>query len=203
MKKAVLTVFTVFALAFFSGSAFAENSVAKIKVGFNLSGDTSVKEDNTGNSASEKAETGFSFAGEGFHKSNDVFKVGGGAEYLAKRSIKNTSGDTKFNFLPIYITAELSPIKPLRELYFKGNLGYNVLFDIETDNPFINAILSSLTKKGGIYYAFGTGYEFDFGLVLEAMYSHYSGGLEYSSPSVNIDFTYNTFTLNVGYKFSM
>ncbi len=43
MKKAVLTVFTVFALAFFSGSAFAENSVAKIKVGFNLSGDTSVK----------------------------------------------------------------------------------------------------------------------------------------------------------------
>lgn len=198
MKK---SLFAVFALAFFCSAAFAEGSVINAKVGLDLFGNGSIK-DNHGTSGSEKVKDSFSFSGEVFHNANDFFKIGIGVEYLTKREVKDNP--VEFNFLPAYLTAEFTPIKSLRELYLKGNLGYNILFDIDitVNDPLANALLAELTKKGGLYYAFGAGYAFDFGLILEAMYSYYYGTAEYD-PLVKVDFTYDKFTFNVGYRFNI
>lgn len=194
MKK---IFFSVLALVFFCGSAFAAGIVIKPKVGHNISGNAYY---NLESADDDDSPTGINLAGEFFYKMNDVFKIGEGIEYLLPREAFNS--DDKFSFMAVYTTVEVSPLKPLRELYLKSNLGVNALFDYELNNP----LISYSNQTGGLYFAIGAGYEFKFGLMLELMYSYYYGSMDvttnfprYMKGKFNLN--YETWTLNVGYKF--
>jgi hypothetical protein len=96
--------------------------------------------------------------------------------------------------MPVYISAEISPISAVREIYFKGNMGYNVLFDYDVTG-FENA-------SGGVYLGFGAGYVFDFGLMLELMYGYYYGSGE-TPYGGNMSLSYGKIGLSAGYRFNI
>lgn len=187
MKK---LVFAVLAMVFLAGSAFAVDGAAiNLKVGLDVAGGISGGKDFSG---SEDVKAGFSLAAEYLFKFNDVFKLGAGLEYQIPREV-DINNDAKISYMPIYISAEVSPIAPLRELYFKGNLGYNVLFDWDID--------AYKDQSGGVYFALGAGYVFDFGLILEAMYSYYYATFTYGPYDGSV--SYGKLGLNVGYRFNI
>ena len=186
MKK---TVLAVLALAFFCGSALAD-SVVRAKGGLDVMGDFTMS--GGGMSMSFDTNIGINLAGEYLYSVQEIMKVGGGVEFLIPRKIDSIGmGDAKISYIPIYLTAEITPIEHMRELYFKGNLGYNALVNIDATGG------SAIEEKGGVYFALGAGYDFKSGLMLEALYSFYYGSIE-NGP----DIKYTKLGLNVGYKFS-
>ncbi|MDR1434294.1 hypothetical protein [Candidatus Endomicrobiellum devescovinae] len=143
-------------------------------------------------------------------------KFGVGLKYLlptqAKTDLlKNNDGKSaKFSYLPIYFTLQINPFvksneEYLKGLFVKGDIGYNAYFSSNFKELFNDQGFSSTKDKGGLYYAFGAGYEFPFGLVFDITYGIYKSSFEASSRDgkVKNDFTYSCVGLNVGYKFKI
>jgi hypothetical protein len=90
----------------------------------------------------------------------------------------------------------------------KGDIGDNAYF---SSNFKEFSDTTSVKDKGGLYSAFGTGYEFPFGLVFDITYGIYKSSIEFSvsdNPEIGsgkkkCDLTYSCVGLNVGYKFKI
>jgi hypothetical protein len=184
MKKVVLAVF---AALFLAGSAFAGDGTTgeiNVKVGVDVAG-------TFGGDFNGDTETGFSAAAEYLYPVSSKFKVGAGVGYLFPREIDKSDG-AKISLVPIYAIAQVNPITEVPEVFFKVNLGYNTFDVTDTDGA---------DKLGGVTFGFGAGYEFPFGLILEAAYSYYTIGLDDASGKVSGN--YSKFGLNAGYKFKL
>jgi hypothetical protein len=97
----------------------------------------------------------------------------------------------------------------LKGLFVKGDIGYSA-YSSSNFKELNTSPESSINikDKGGLYYAFGAGYEFPCGLVFDITYGIYKSSVEISEnmeniDKVKIDFTYSCVGLNVGYKFKI
>ena len=192
MKKSVLAAL---AAVFMAGAAFAEagNQFMNVKLGFDVSGSIEGKGGGYSTSQSEAVDMGITLSGEYLYAATDIFSFGGGLQYLFQREIDASYGGGKISYLPIYVTAQAYPVKNVKGAFFKANLGYSILFDV--DEPYITPV--DVDHKGGLYWAIGTGYEFPFDLTLEVTYDTYyseSSGLD------TTDWIYHKIGLNVGWK---
>jgi hypothetical protein len=132
------------------------------------------------------------------HPLNDLFEVGAGTQYTFDTKLKDAN--SAFNFLPVYLTGTFTPkIDGLGQFapYVKANVGYDVLFDGNSDYKIGDADL-----KGGLYWAAGIGTKFMKDFSADVMYSSYGGRYE-SNALGDGDVTYSTISLNVGYAFDM
>ena len=129
----------------------------------------------------------------------NYLKIGGGFEILVPKFYKVALTEEKdaFWFLPLYLSIQTNPIPPVPELFFRLNLGYNMLF-IDSNIDYSGA---SETYTGGLYYAFVTGWEFPFGMFFDITYAFYNGNVEYSRLYEADDVTYGRFAMSIGYKF--
>jgi len=261
MKKVLALLFAVL---FFSGSAFAagKNEIV-VKGGMGFFGGLSdpeietsidltipngsnppivISNLNIGGLLEEiiKGKSGgrsLSMSAEYMYAPNEVIKIGVGLQYMSTKETKlSITYDSKelmsFNYnmttLPIYATAQLSPVKQLRELYFKVNVGYGIYYDsnfninglAETIGSIISSESSStivdykteVKYSGGLYYGIGAGYEIsDTGIIVEISYESFSGSVEHKCydklSSDKINFTFNTeyyqVAFKVGYKVAL
>jgi opacity protein-like surface antigen len=123
------------------------------------------------------------------------------------------TGKNDITALPVYVTVQITPIEQVKEAYLKANIGYTVYSDV---NSGIAAALTSMgalkskeSSSGGIYFGVGAGYEFAFGLIVEAMYEYFKCEKEYSliinndPAKFNIETSYSQLGLKVGYKFKI
>ncbi|MDR1941638.1 MAG: hypothetical protein LBQ47_04870 [Endomicrobium sp.] len=143
-------------------------------------------------------------------------KIGGGLQYLAPRKL-DADNSPKFSWLPIYATVQVNPIKAAPEVYFKGDIGYNIIadddFEYTTEDYDSNIVKGDTERKGGLYWALGAGYEFPFGLVLDLSYGFYYSTTEVkyqydflgdvAREEHTFDNAYSKLTLSVGYKFKI
>jgi hypothetical protein len=98
--------------------------------------------------------------------------------------------------MPLYASAQTNPFKSNKEIFFKGNIGYSVIYD----NNF------GYNEKGGMYYAIGIGYEFSFGLIFEFVYERYAYSYEYLwlwDTRRKVDAYFWMTGINLGYKFKI
>jgi len=201
MKKLVLAVLAVAVIA---GAASAKGSEFKIKVGLETAGSTSISAG--GDSVSGLGTNlGVGAAAEFLFPVCSIVKIGPGLEASFARNIndKRFTGNgytTSLFFVPVYVTIEVNPIKSAPEVFFKGNIGYNIG---QMTQAFNGSVLdSSPSGETGLYYGLGAGYQFPFGLFLDAMYS-----VNRLSDSLD-DFggyalTYSKLTISAGYKFNL
>jgi hypothetical protein len=194
MKK-LLIVFA--AMVLFTGIGLAEGrGDVIVKLGLDPVGNFHLESE--GRSDSEGMKFGLNFSAEYLYPVHDIVKIGAGLEYMLEREVDAKSAD-KFSYLPIYAAVKVNPISAASEVFFKGNIGYNVLFNVKD-------LEGDTDKKGGLYWALGAGYEFDFGLVLEAMYGFYYSKIDFGNQSIDsfsIDYTYSKLGINIGYKFEL
>ncbi|MDR1104478.1 MAG: outer membrane beta-barrel protein [Endomicrobium sp.] len=169
---------------------------------------------------------GVSFAGEylilaeHLVSSLDFLKFGVGLKYLLPTKLKDNDLTlavklAKFSYLPIYFTLQINPFvksneEYLKGLFVKGDIGYSAYSSSNFKELLNNSPISTNIKdKGGLYYAFGAGYEFPCGLVFDITYGIYKSSVEVSENMENmekrdkINFTYSCVGLNVGYKFKI
>ncbi|MDR0398391.1 MAG: porin family protein [Endomicrobium sp.] len=155
-------------------------------------------------------------SGERLVSNLNFLKIGLGLKYLfpSEFKIKNISiPDFKLSFLPVYFTLQANPFiksnnEVLKGMFVKGAIGYNAYFsqNVKEITP-----IQFKKSKGGLYYAFGAGYEFPFplGLVFDITYSIYNSSIEtilkYEGHTIEkeSDFSYSCVGLNVGYKFKI
>jgi hypothetical protein len=234
MKKIVLGLL---AAAFMAGGAFAgdgENGEINVKAGLGLI--NSVSGDYTATSSygsfdisdyidDETPDIGVDLSAEYLYKINDIVKVGAGLTYFIKREwdSKLTPPDSPVNLkyknditaLPIYVTVQISPIEQVREAYFKANIGYTIYSDMNGMGDHPGAFGENISNfkdsiSGGLYFGVGAGYEFAFGLIVEALYESFKCEKEYSftdedgdSGKFNMETSYSQVGLKVGYKFKI
>jgi hypothetical protein len=191
MKKVLLSVLAV---AFLAGAAFAgdgSKGQINVEVGVDVAGN--VKYGNV----SYTPETGFSLGAEYLYPVLDILKVGIGVQYLTPRKI-DSNYINKLSYIPVYVAVQLNPITTVPEIFFRGNLGCAIFNMSDSDH------LSR--TNGGLTWGLGAGYEFPFGLFIEAIYSFYYSSTERDSSAsqvIKYDFTYSKLGLNVGYKFNL
>ena len=190
MKKLLVLVM---ALAFCAGSAFAAGEV-NVKLGLDPFGDFKIEIGNQ--SQSESTKFGFNLSAEYLYPVHDIVRVGGGLEYLFDREVNNSDGRGKVSMMPVYATVLVNPIEQVKELYFKGNLGFNAVYNVKTDGE-------EADVDGGFYWALGAGYELENGLLFEVMYGVYYASMEEKDYGVEADYTYSKLGINIGYKFKM
>lgn len=190
------------AMVLFAGIGFADLNVM---FGFDVLSKSKMEGDDKEIPFGNKI--GFSVTSEYLYPVNEMVKVGGGLQYLLPRK-SNVNGKAenmalKASYLPIYATVQVNPFKEAAGLFLKGNIGYSVLLKSEIKELSENGF--DMDKKGGIYFGLGFGYEFENGLIFNAMYGYYTGKIEASSPSENVDIDVKTSqaTLNIGYKFAI
>lgn len=167
--------------------------------------------------------TGLIFAGEFlilyeyFSESVKNFKFGFGFSYLPLRDY-NKNTNISISYLPVYFTLQVNPFigaknEVLHGIFLKGNMGHNVLFDFKDKGKGLYNN-SKPNKINGLHYAFSTGYEFAFGLIVYLSYNVYMGSIEishYADSSVpgdknyfaNNDLVYRNITFDAGYKFKI
>jgi hypothetical protein len=165
--------------------------------------------------------TGFIVSGEFlipceyFSESVENFKFGMGVSYLFPRDYKRNA-NVSISYLPVYFTLQVNPFigtqnKVFYGIFLKGNVGHNFLFDFKDKGLYNN---SKLDKTGGLHYAFSTGYEFPFGLIIDLSYNVYKSSIEISHYDdatlpgdrnyfANDDLIYRNVTFNIGYKFKV
>jgi hypothetical protein len=191
------------AIAFMAGTAFAEFN---LRTSIDISGDYEQKSVRTSNTVNTfDVETSVTLSGDYLRSIGGLgnyLKIGGGFEVLIPRFYKYKSYeyDDAFWFLPLYLSIQTNPIPPVPELFFRFNLGYNLLY-IDT-----NYDLSGYTETytGELYYAFVTGWEFQFGLFFDITYAFYNGNIKQERAfytTQESDFTYSRLGIGVGYKF--
>jgi len=207
MKNLVLAMLAVI---FMAGTVLANGEV---NAGLGLALGGTVKADRSMSaglgppeSNSESAQIGgISLYGEYLYLINDIIKVGGGLQYLIEREVADVLDveSSKFSYLPIYLTVQVNPINAAKEIFLKGNIGYNLLFTdsiVKGYGPGVDR-----DEKGGLYYGISAGYEFLFGLVASVSYDVYSSETKYSIGGNydKFEYTYSIIGLNVGYKFKI
>jgi len=184
MKK---IVFAALAVVFLSGAAFAAGEI-NVKFGVDVAGNLSAKAN--GDNSSKDMNTGINLQGEYLAVLSDIVKVGAGLQYLFPRNLDGVSGAYGLSFLPIYATVEVNPIEAAKEVFFKANLGYGLVFPE-----------SGGDSESGLYWAIGAGYNFPFGLIVDLSYGwHYFSVSDFGN---SIDYTYSKLGINVGYKFKI
>ncbi|MDR2427534.1 MAG: hypothetical protein LBD19_01110 [Endomicrobium sp.] len=208
-------------------SALASDNFGElnVKAGVNLCTDLNLKLNGT---KSEDGEFGSkpcaSFAGEflvpaeHLVSSLDFLKFGVGLKYLTSAKIIPNAGFTfkgqsqKLSYLPIYFTLQINPFvrsneESLKGLFVKGDIGYNAYFSSNLKKVYnYDEVELSVKDKGGLYYAFGAGYEFPFGVVFDITYGVYKSSFEWNSnnsKSYKFKVTNSCVGLNVGYKFKI
>ncbi|MDR2192346.1 MAG: hypothetical protein LBO62_05680 [Endomicrobium sp.] len=200
MRKNFVSKFVLAAaaVAFMTGAAFAEFN---LRTSVDTAGDYELEDKNRTWSAD--ADISATISGDylrSIGRLGQYLKIGGGFEVLIPRYYEHNSAksDDVFWFLPLYLSIQTNPIQPVPELFFRFNLGVNVLF-IDTNWDQSDA---TETYTGGLYYAFVTGWEFPFGLFFDVTYAFYNGSIEYSRRYyAKDDVSYSRLGIGVGYKF--
>lgn len=194
MKKVLLAVLAV---AFVSGSAMSAS--IGVKAGVDFGGSISGSGDTSG---STDVKSGFSLAGEVLFPVSPVVELGGGLEYVAPRDFDVSGDKSKFTYMPIFFTINVHAWPNAAPgVFFKSNLGYNVMFSEDWSERGYTA----RDSKGGVYFGLGGGYVFDFGLSLDLMWGIYNASTEARRGSRDWDLGFNLskVTLSVGYKFNI
>jgi hypothetical protein len=180
------------------GILFAE---LKLRTSIDISGEIETK--SSGYSYynhKEDVDTSFTLSGDYLRSIGGLgnyLKIGGGFEVMAPKlrtSDKKEYDGEVFFFMPLYLSLQTNPVPPVPELFFRFNLGYNIVY-------LDDYVGSAWDKKGGIYYAFVTGWEFPFGLFFDITYAFYNASLDSSRYVNDFDITYNRLGVGVGYKF--
>lgn len=189
------------AIVFFAGIGFAgDKGTINISAGFDAVSNMSIEM--YGDDASFGRKAGFNVSAEYMHPINDMIKIGGGLQYLLPRKATMKMGpeiDIKTSVLPIYVSVQANPFKEVSGLFLKGNLGYNVLVDVDVKYGGHDMDVDS---KGGIYAGLGCGFEFQNGFFFDVMYGYYAGKAE-PDAAPSMDANISMVSLNIGYKFAL
>lgn len=205
-------------------SALASDNFGElnVKAGVNLCTGLNLKSTDT-NFEDDKSEfvskPCASFAGEflipaeHLVSSLDFLKFGVGLKYLTSAKtipvIVVDERPLKLSYLPIYFTLQINPFvrsneESLKGLFVKGDIGYNAYFSSNLKKAY--EAYNNGKDKRGLYYAFGAGYEFPFGVVFDITYGVYKSSIEWNSndsESYKRKLTNSCVSLNVGYKFKI
>ncbi|MCL1972094.1 MAG: porin family protein [Endomicrobia bacterium] len=206
MKKLVLAALAV---ALMAGSVFSEGREMKIKLGLETMGAAGFNYD--GNRGIDiDSDIGLGMALEFLFPVSNIVKIGPAIGYSFARYLKlsdSMQAVTNINkqslsFVPIYATIEVNPIKSAAEVFLKGNIGVNygtvsVEGTIPAFGPFPAYPYKTSDYHLGFYYGLGAGYNFPFGLFLDALYSW---NIMYE---VGGSITYSKLTISAGYRFGI
>ncbi len=220
MKKFCLVLFSVVALFSFCGAnAFAKGTVT-VKTGLGFYGFSS--DPKCGGSAENielKGESGgisYILGSEYMYPLFKMVQVGAGVQYMFANNIKLHSRKTEEDFminlktLPVYASLQVSPFQDKKggQLFIKTNLGYGIYYEENCVALEGFALLGTeiLEKQsGGLYYAFGLGYDFAGGFTSELSYECFSNSSKYRNfvthTSSDFDLDYSCVILKIGYKF--
>jgi hypothetical protein len=137
--------------------------------------------------------TSFSIGIEILGCKNEVFNFGGGLLYLAPRE-QEIKGTGNFNFIPIYAIGKLN----LAEEASDGtsiilNVGYNLIFNGDTNYKGMFSLNGGLLFGGGIRYSINKFY-------VEALFKSLNGSASYEDQDskINFDITYTTLSIGIG-----
>ncbi len=191
MKK-LLIVTAIVAILITTNTAFAGGAV---KLGFDFPGDHKVSA--FGESGTEDVEAGFSLTGEFFGAINKNVDLGGGLTWQFPRSQKDYPAD--FYFIPLYAMIRVRSDSQETAPYFIGQLGYNLIYDGDTDYTGIDEYKFEL--EGGLYYGIGGGVILKNRFLIEILYSVNKGTGSNSYYNVDIDVEYSKFSLLFGVNF--
>jgi hypothetical protein len=118
--------------------------------------------------------------------------VGGGLEYQLGRGLKD-SGDAKFGFIPIYVTAKYAVTKTMPVVpEVIVDLGY----DIFTGN---SDYKGDGDLSGGLCWAIGAGINHPKGYNLQIMYRSFAG--QWSLGGTDVDITQGNLSFLLGCRF--
>lgn len=177
MKKLILAIFTISALA-----SFAEGNIVDVRAGFDFNSKSKVKAEDA---SFDLLKRGFELGAEYRRDLGSGFELGAGAFYK-RNSFKRNAVDEplldedgselsvtnkKFNAFPIYATARYNFTTPSEDIvpYIKANLGYSInsgkLESKYTENTTeypdsAGRIDESYKFKNGLYYGIGTGVKY-------------------------------------------
>jgi hypothetical protein len=182
MKKVFLSVFFVL----IAGSL---SITSALELNLKLSDDVGIEYETT--EKITETSIGGTLSLELVEKVNPFFGFGGGIAFMGVLPM----GNANFGLLPLFATVQVNPFGG--GFFLKGSAGYSlILFFVD---------LTSENHKGGPFFEFGTGYEFDFGLILQLSYVYTQGSVEYTDTyrfySYNPNFTYDDYTYTYTYDF--
>ena len=189
-KIKVLVVFLGVVLVLSASNAFARGAV---KFGIDFGG-THEASGPGGTADADSVQTGFTIAGELFASVNKNVDLGGGILFQLPREIEfGGTGAGEFTFMPIYALIRVKSVSDKIAPYGIGQLGWNLLFDGDSDykGPF--------SLSGGLYYGIGAGVLIKKRFAVEALYSVNKGEADYLGASADV--TNTQFTLNFGINF--
>jgi hypothetical protein len=187
MKRVIVVVL---ATAFLAGAAFAgdgSNGEINVKTGVQV---FQTYDDGMGDGLNPVP--GISLGAEYLYPVHEKIKVGAGVGYLFERKI-DSDWATKVSGFPLYAIIQTNPIENAQGVFFKGTLGYSIL---KLKQP------GDSWSGKGFSWGLGAGYEFPFGLILEADYTmSYPKFADVLGDDLKVD--YGAFGINVGYKFKL
>ncbi|AKL98512.1 outer membrane beta-barrel protein [Endomicrobium proavitum] len=201
MKKLVLAALAVAVMA--SASFASSGADLNLKLGLQAAGNLNSADYsamlnrqgfNTGNNIG--TNLGLGFAAEFLFPVSNEVKIGPalGIEFARDLDLDFVSGaGISFSFIPIYVTIEISPISSIKELFLKGNFGYNVA----TETGY-NQLISISNSFGGLYYGIGAGYNFPNGFVIDVLYSWNKWSDDFDGKA-----TYSKLGIEIGYKIAL
>ena len=187
--KNFLAVFALICLS--SAAVFAMTNTDNefiVKAGIQPQGSVSI------DGSSSDTNIGISAGFEYFKYLNNIVAVGAGASYDLPRKFKDDIIDGSVSFLPLSVAVKArTPIQGFDNNFpfIVGRIGYSAFMNNSDD------IKSS---SGGLYYSLGLGVSIDY-LVIEAAYAANKFSFKNPVTDTNLDGTYSTISLYVGFKF--
>ena len=163
-----------------------------------------------------QTDPGFYFGLEYLYSLFDQrLKIGAGAQYELLKETWATWEEpalenerVKYSLLPVYATIQYHPIKSLRGLFVKGNIGYSIPTSIELlPNDIPRPRLDE--KNGGLYWQLSAGFEADWGLLFECFYNqkYFSAKWDFTDLGMPITakdlYKAKDFGLAIGYKIKL
>jgi len=141
---------------------------------------------------SSSTNVGITLAAEYLHAFTRNTKIGAGMEVMLPRGFSMSGLDSpRFSFLPVYATIQMSPLPGNRDVFFKFNLGYSIIANLDNTSR----------SRGGVYWALGGGYDFSDSWFLEVMYKVYNGSARVAG--INFDTDYRVLSLGIGRRFNI
>lgn len=178
--------------SFTSSNLFPQKKVQiSPKLAMDLAGNHSVSLQ--GLTGDKNVNTSFSIGVEILGCKDEVFNFGGGVLYLVPRE-QEIKDSGEFNFIPIYAIGKLN----LAEEASNGvsiilNVGYNLIFNGDTNYKGMFSLNGGLLFGGGIRYSINKFY-------VEALYKSLNGSASYEDQDqkINFDITYTTLSVGLG-----